>query len=79
MTILKSVQVNCETGEVIETPYTEEEMIQVLADQELAAQRAVERQAQEEAEAQAKAEAKASAEAKLSALGLTPEEIAALR
>jgi hypothetical protein len=37
------------------------------------------RKAEEEAIALAKAEAKASAEAKLTALGLTPEEIAALR
>jgi hypothetical protein len=56
-------------------PLTEEEL----------AQRDLDRIAFEESEAlriaeeEAKAEAKASAEAKLAALGLTPEEIAALK
>ena len=69
-----AIEVNCETGEVIERPLTQEE----LADREaMAAQAEADRLAQEEAAA-AQAEAKASANAKLSALGLTAEEIAAL-
>ncbi len=69
-----AIEINCETNEVIERPLTQEEI-------DAAAVRAAEhaaRQAEEAAAAQAKAEAKASAEAKLAALGLTPEEIAAL-
>jgi len=68
------LEVNCETGEEIVTPLTDEEI------QELVAADAA-RKAQKiaaEAEAQAKAEAKASAAAKLAALGLTADEIAAL-
>ncbi len=69
-----AIEVNCETGEVIERPLTAEE----LADHDaLAAQAEADRLAAEEAKAASEA-AKASAEAKLSALGLTAEEIAAL-
>ena len=69
------IVVNCETGVQEEIELTAEE----ISDLEARRIAFEERQAQEEAEAQAKAEAKSSAEAKLSALGLTPEEIAALR
>ena len=55
-------------------PFTEEEIAQAEAD----AIAHAELVAQQQAEAQAKAEAKASAESKLAALGLTPEEVAAI-
>ncbi len=71
---LTAIEVNCETGVVTERPLTAEEISQREAD---AAAHAA-RKAEEDAAAQAAAEAKASAEAKLAALGLTPEEIAAL-
>lgn len=70
----KAIEVNCETGEVIERPLTAEEIAQREAD---AAAYAAEQAAREAAEAAA-AEAKASAQAKLSALGLSADEIAAL-
>lgn len=66
--------VDCSTGEQTEVELTAEEIAQMEADQ-IAAEAA---RAAAEAEAAAKAEAKANAEAKLAALGLTPEEIAAL-
>jgi hypothetical protein len=69
-----AIEVNCETGEVIERPLTAEE----IAANEAAAAQAAADQAAREAEAQAIEEAKASAQAKLAALGLTPEEITAL-
>lgn len=69
-----AIEVNCETGEVVERPLSLEEIAQHEAD---AAAYAAE-QATRQAEAEAKAIAKASAEAKLAALGLTAEEIAAL-
>lgn len=68
------VEINCTTGEITERFYTDEEYAQHQID--VAAGLA--RKAAEEAEVQAVAEAKASAQAKLAALGLTPEEIAAL-
>ena len=69
-----AIEVNCETGEVIERPLTAEELV----DREvMAAQAEADRLAQEEAKAASDA-AKASAEAKLSALGLTADEISAL-
>jgi hypothetical protein len=71
---LIALEVNCETGEVIERPLTAEE----IAERETQAVLAAEEQAQREAEAQAKADAKAAALAKLLALGLTEEEAAAL-
>ena len=55
-------------------PLTEDE----IAQRELDAIQAAEEQAQREAEDQAKADAKAAAQSKLAALGLTPEEIAAI-
>jgi hypothetical protein len=69
------IEKNCTTGEEIIRPMTAEEIAQRNAD----IISFNEKQAQEEAEQAAKAAAKASAEAKLAALGLTPEEIAALR
>ena len=69
-----AIEVNCETGEVTERPLTAEE----IAANEAAAAEAEARRHEEEAAAAAVAEAKANAEAKLAALGLTPEEIAAL-
>jgi len=69
------VIVNCETGETQTIPLTVEELAQLEID---AAEYAA-RKAEQDAKAAALAAAKASAEAKLTALGLTPEEIAALR
>jgi len=71
---LTAIEVNCETGVVTERPLTAEEISQREAD---AAAYAAQK-AEEDAAKAAAAEAKASAEAKLAALGLTPEEIAAL-
>ena len=73
--VLTKVVVDCSTGESQVLPLTPDEIAQHEIDQ--AAYAAAE--ALRQAEAEAKAEAKASAEAKLAALGLTPEEIAALR
>lgn len=69
-----AIEVNCETGEVIERPLTAEELAQREAD---AAAYAAQKAEREAAEAAALA-AKESANAKLAALGLTAEEIAAL-
>ena len=69
-----AVEVNCETGEVIERPLTAEE----IAANQAAAEAEAARRHEAEVAAAAVAEAKANAEAKLAALGLTPEEIAAL-
>ena len=69
-----AIEVNCETGEVTERPLTAAE---ITANEAAAAQAEAEAHEAEVA-AQAVADAKASAQAKLSALGLTPEEIAAL-
>lgn len=74
MSDLTMIEVNCETGETTERPLTPEE---VTAYEEAAANAEAERVAREAAEAEALA-AKESAQAKLAALGLTPEEIAAL-
>ena len=68
------IEVNCETGEVTEVPLTAAEIQQ----RELDAIAAATAKAEADALAEAAADAKASAQAKLSALGLTPEEIAAL-
>jgi hypothetical protein len=73
--ILTKVVVDCSTGESQVVPLTAEEIAQREAD--IAAFTLAE--AEREAQATAKATDKASAEAKLAALGLTPEEIAALR
>ena len=70
----KAIEINCETGEVIERLLTAEEIQQRELDAIAAATAQAEREALEAAEA----DAKASAQAKLAALGLTAEEIAAL-
>jgi regulator of protease activity HflC (stomatin/prohibitin superfamily) len=65
-----SLEINCETQEVIERPYTEDELAQWEKEQAIIA-----------AEAQATAEAaakKAAAEAKLAALGLDADDLKAL-
>jgi hypothetical protein len=72
---LKKIIVDCSTGVQTEVDLTPEE----IAQRELDAQAYAEQQAIQEAEELAKAEAKASAEAKLAALGLTADEIAALK
>ena len=72
---LTAIDINCTTGEVIERPLTAEE----IGEREAAAIAHAAQVAEQEAEEAAKAAAKASAEAKLAELGLTPEEIAALR
>lgn len=69
-----AIEINCETGEVIERPLTADE---IAANEAAAAQAAADALAREE-EAQAKAAAKASAQGKLAALGLTADEVAAL-
>jgi hypothetical protein len=74
MTTPIAIEVNCETGEVIERPLTAEE---IAANEAASAQAAADALAAEE-EAQAKAAAKASAQAKLATLGLTADEVAAL-
>jgi hypothetical protein len=68
------IVVDCSTGVESIIELTDEEIAQLEADRAVWAAE----QAAREAEAQAAAEAKASAQAKLAALGLTPEEIAAL-
>lgn len=68
------IEVNCETGERVIRQPNEQEIAQMQKDAEEFALLAASR----EAAINAKAVAKASAEAKLAALGLTPEEIAAL-
>jgi len=72
---LTKIVVDCSTGEQTVVPLTAEEIAQREAD---AAAYATQKAA-EEAEAAAIATAKASAEAKLAALGLTADEIAALK
>jgi hypothetical protein len=70
----KVIEVDCSTGISVERDMTEAE----LAAQEAMRIQAEADQAAREAEAAAIAAAKESANAKLAALGLTPEEIAAL-
>lgn len=71
---MDKVIVDCSTGETTVVPLTAEE----IAEREAAAMQAEQDRLAAEAEAVAKAAAKAAAESKLAALGLTPEEIAAL-
>jgi len=78
MNELKKVEINCETGEVIEIPYTDAEMVEVLAQREIEVAKNLEEKAKLEAEKQAKDAVRASAIAKLSALGLTEEEAIAV-
>jgi hypothetical protein len=68
------VELNCETGEEIITPLSDEEIAEI----EESRKQAAAMEAAHQAEIAAKAEAKASALAKLAALGLTEEEAAAL-
>jgi len=67
--------VDCSTGITTEVPLTAEELAQQESDRLAYEAQEAERLAAEEA----KAEAEASAVAKLSALGLTAEEISALK
>jgi len=69
-----AIEVNCETGEVIERPLTADE----IAVNEAAAAAAKAERLEREAQALAAEQAKASAVAKLASLGLTPDEISAL-
>ena len=69
------VEFNVTTGETIERAFTPEEK----AANDAARASILEAKAEAEAEEAARIAAKESAEAKLAALGLTPEEIAALR
>ena len=69
-----AIEVNCETGDVIERPLTAEE----ISDRDAMAAATEADRLAAEAQAQAAAEAKASATAKLAALGLTADEISAL-
>jgi hypothetical protein len=71
---MKKIVVNCETGVTEEIDLTSEEIAELEAAQ---AQALLDQQALEN-ELAAKAAAKESALAKLAALGLTPEEVAAL-
>jgi len=68
------IEVNCETGEVLEVELTDAEVAELAAQAEAAAQE----QAARDAEAQAALDAKASAISKLAKLGLSDTEIAAL-
>lgn len=69
-----AIEVNCETGEVIERPLTADE---IAANEAAQAQSEADRAKQETIEA-AKADAKLSARAKLSALGLTADDLKVL-
>ncbi len=69
-----AIEINCETGEVIERPLTADE----IAANEAAAAAAEAERLEREAQALAAEQAKASAVAKLASLGLTPDEISAL-
>ena len=71
----QKVVIDCLTGVSEYIDLTDEE---ILEQQERESQYEL-ISSQQQAELEAKAAAKASAEAKLAALGLTPEEIAALR
>ena len=74
MTTPTAIEINCETGEVIERPLTADE---IAANEASVAQAEADRLAREATEAAVQA-AKESAQAKLAALGLTANEIAAL-
>jgi hypothetical protein len=73
--VITKLVIDCETGEQTVAPLTPEE----LAEREVMAAQAEAQRLEREALELAKAEAKARAEAKLAALGLTPEEISALK
>jgi hypothetical protein len=69
------VEINCETGAISEVPLNDQELAQLEIDRQAAEVAKAEKDAADAAEAQAKA----SAESKLATLGLTAEEIAALK
>jgi hypothetical protein len=73
--ILTKLVVDCSTGEATEVPLTAEELAQRETDRLAYEAQEAERLAAEEA----KAVAQASAVSKLTALGLTADEIAALK
>ena len=75
MTIPMKVEINCETGAISEVPLNDQELAQLEADRQAAEAAKAEKDAADAAAAQAKA----SAESKLATLGLTAEEIAALK
>jgi hypothetical protein len=77
MSVVK-VEVNCSTGEVIETPLTPEEIAEIQANAAAFAEEAAEKKAIADAAAAAAEAARESARAKLAALGLTEAEVAAL-
>jgi hypothetical protein len=70
----KAIEINCETGVVTERELTAEEITQNEANAAAWAAR----KAEEDAAAASVAAAKEAAHVKLAALGLSPEEIAAL-
>ena len=65
-----AIEINCETGEVVERPLTADEILQREADAEMGATAEAERIASEEE----KIAVRNSAISKLTALGLTEEE-----
>ena len=69
------IEINCETGEETIIELTDAEIAELEANAAVAAQEQADREAAESA----KAAAAASAVAKLEAIGLTADEIAALR
>jgi hypothetical protein len=69
------VEINCETGAISEVPLNDQELAQLEIDRQAAEVAKAEKDAVDAAEAQAKT----SAESKLATLGLTAEEIAALK
>jgi len=75
MTIPMKVEINCETGAISEVPLNDQELAQLEIDRQAAEVAKAEKDAADAAAAQAKA----SAESKLATLGLTAEEIAALK
>jgi len=75
MTIPMKVEINCETGAISEVPLNDQELAQLEIDRQSAEAAKAEKDAADAAVAQAKA----SAESKLATLGLTAEEIAALK
>lgn len=75
MSIPMKVEIDCSTGAISEVPLNDQELAQLEADRQAAEAAKAEREAAEAAAA----EAKASAESKLATLGLTAEEIAALK
>ena len=69
------VEINCETGAISEVPLNDQELAQLEIDRQAAEIAKAEKDVADAAAAQAKA----SAESKLATLGLTAEEIAALK